>query len=291
MDLIWTELERQFGTVFVPEERERLSPGSVTTLFRCNACGLEYFHPAEPADGGFYEHLARTGAYYESHRWEFERAASRVLSRARVLEVGAGNGAFLSRVAHRCERMVALDANDGALEALKAIGAEVWPSADNALDVADEFDVMCAFNVVEHVAWPAATLQAMARRVAPAGRLLISVPNRDRWYRSAPLEPLDCPPHHMTRWSAAQADQLERTTGLHIEAVEVEPAPRSQVEAFVQEKLATEGHLPAQMSRAVRRGLVTRLTLPGLTRSLRLQRRGLVGHSMLFVLSASGSRS
>jgi len=57
-----------------------------------------------------------------------------------------------------------------------------------------------AFQVLEHVADPAAFLRKIRTLVAPEGFVAIGVPNWRVW--SWLREPLDRPPNHLTRWSA-----------------------------------------------------------------------------------------
>ena len=62
------------------------------------------------------------------------------------------------------------------------------------------FDLVTAFQVLEHVADPAAFLRKIRTLVAPEGFVAIGVPNWRVW--SLLREPLDRPPNHLTRWSA-----------------------------------------------------------------------------------------
>jgi SAM-dependent methyltransferase len=63
------------------------------------------------------------------------------------------------------------------------------------------FDVVTAFEVLEHVEAPKGFLARIGRLVRPGGFLALSVPYRDRWPRLRSVEQWDIPPHHLSRWS------------------------------------------------------------------------------------------
>jgi hypothetical protein len=61
--------------------------------------------------------------------------------------------------------------------------------------------------------------------MSPSGRLFVTVPNRDRMTR-LPREPLDCPPHHITRWTSDQLRYLADSVGLRVDELSFEPPSR-----------------------------------------------------------------
>ena len=63
------------------------------------------------------------------------------------------------------------------------------------------FDVVCAFQVLEHVADPLAFIAEAKARLNPGGLLFIGVPNRESYVGRLRDFPLDMPPHHVMRWS------------------------------------------------------------------------------------------
>jgi 2-polyprenyl-6-hydroxyphenyl methylase/3-demethylubiquinone-9 3-methyltransferase len=48
-------------------------------------------------------------------------------------------------------------------------------------DIAGRFDLVTSLEVIEHVADPQAFLDALARRLAPDGLMILSTPNATRW--------------------------------------------------------------------------------------------------------------
>src|SRR5947199_342155 len=81
-----------------------------------------------------------------------------------------------------------------ALDALRAAGIEGVSTrfADFAAGEAGRFDVVCGFQILEHVRRVGDLMEPAMRCARPGGRIFVSVPNRRRYTRGD-LEPLDCP--------------------------------------------------------------------------------------------------
>ena len=63
------------------------------------------------------------------------------------------------------------------------------------------YDVVCHFQVLEHVSAPRAFLVDCVRALRPGGRLIITVPSEDSFLSIAEDAWLNMPPHHVTRWT------------------------------------------------------------------------------------------
>jgi SAM-dependent methyltransferase len=125
------------------------------------------------------EHLARY------------RFAARFAHKARVLDAGCGSGygaAELPRAAAVIAMDVSADAVVHARGAFARPGVHFLQAACEALPFADaSFDLVLAFEVIEHLErWP--QLLADARRILrPSGVLLVSTPNK-AWYTESRAE-------------------------------------------------------------------------------------------------------
>ncbi|WP_402374306.1 class I SAM-dependent methyltransferase [Isoptericola rhizosphaerae] len=113
-------------------------------------------------------------------RWDVVRR-SLPRERASVLEVGCGQGAVGARIAARHDyTAVELDETSWATAA-ECIGAaapraRVLHGDTTVLDPDQRFDVVCAFEVIEHIDDDAAALAGWVARVRPGGELLLSTP-------------------------------------------------------------------------------------------------------------------
>lgn len=89
-----------------------------------------------------------------------------------ILEIGAGQGAVGARLAKR-GRYVGVEPDPTSRATAQARLPHVVASLD---DVEGEFDLVCAFEVLEHIEDDRGALGLWASRVAPGGALMLSVP-------------------------------------------------------------------------------------------------------------------
>jgi len=223
--VIWDALETFAGRAIARDIRARNTPAPRTSLVRCRACGLEYFSPVAPGDASFYETLD-DGAFYHESRWDMDAVASRLPMDVSLLDVGCGRGAFLRRVHERTARAVGIDHNREAIATLVDAGFDARTDDLDAVAGSDgaAFDVVTALHVVEHLPRIEPFVESAKRCLRPGGTLIIAVPHRDH-YALDDFEPLDCPPHHVSRWSEAQFDHLARAHGLALADHCIEPLP------------------------------------------------------------------
>lgn len=101
-----------------------------------------------------------------------------------VLEVGCGNGYVLAAIAaaHPWLRVVGSDLSDAGLRHARerVPGAAIVHADARELPFQREFDVVGAFDVLEHVPEDGAVLAAMHRALRPGGGIVVTVPQH-RW--------------------------------------------------------------------------------------------------------------
>ena len=112
---------------------------------------------------------------YGTHRM----LAARVRDGERVLDVGAGEGAFAEELHKRGCKVVALEVDPARAEASRKRGLEVAVKNMEHADLTDlgTFDVIVCADVLEHLTDPAAALERLKGILAPGGRILASIPN------------------------------------------------------------------------------------------------------------------
>ena len=108
-----------------------------------------------------------------------ERLLDRVDGVRTVLEIGAGVGALGSALARRYDYL-GLEPDPVSYEVgrrrVEAAGGRLEPIAYTELAGGERFDLVCAFEVLEHLPDDAAALAAWRELLRPGGRLLVSVP-------------------------------------------------------------------------------------------------------------------
>ena len=109
-------------------------------------------------------------------RWRIRKALPFVRRGDRLLDVGCHDRVLLDAVRGRAARATGVDGvvepiDDGDVRLLRGTFPDDFDFDD------ESFDCVTALAVVEHVEEPAAFAQACERLLAPAGRLVVTVPH------------------------------------------------------------------------------------------------------------------
>ncbi len=202
-------------------------------IYQCQSSGLKFYYPFQLAgDGKFYSELSRNyKGYYNPWKWEHAEAASYVNEGDRVLEIGCGNGYFLKEIQKRGAIPLGLDLNPDAVEQGKKLGVQIsdQPVSQHAVTHAEVYDVVCAFQLFEHVNEVGTFLGDTIRCLRPGGKLIIGVPNNDsQLFIRDPYHTLNLPPHHMLLWDSRSLGGL---TGCYpLEVVGISSQPVSKID-------------------------------------------------------------
>lgn len=189
------------------------------TLRRCPRCTLEFADPMAPADDAFYAWLDREARYYVDDRWEWKRVEDRIraagIASPTVLEIGAGDGRFLRRLqASAGAQGVAIERSPSAVATLRERGVEAYTPSEAAEALTGrQFDFVLAFHCLEHIPDPVGLLATMRDHAGPRGRVLFSVPYSPMYFEGGWFDPLNHPPHHLTRWNARALAGLAQRCG------------------------------------------------------------------------------
>lgn len=206
----------------------------------CNECDLHFFYPAICGDENFYGFLQQYEWYYLDEKNEFEMAARHLKPGMQVLDVGAGRGAFRQH-ATGCE-YTGLEFSEKAQKYAKSQGVIIERKSieDLAMERSQSMDVVCSFQVLEHVSRPASFLSACVDVLKPGGKLIISVPALDGFTGISPNSPLNLPPHHVTRWSNRSLEVVAQLYGLRLLSLENEPVQPIHSKSAANAKLMHE---------------------------------------------------
>lgn len=135
---------------------------------------------------------------------------------ARVLEIGCGTGHNLDMLG-RFGTVDAIELDDHARAvAERRLGRPVMRARLPELEgVADaSYDLIALLDVLEHVEADEPALKAIAAKLKPGGRILVTVP-ANKWMWSAH----DVAHHHFRRYGAGELRQVAARAGLRIELI------------------------------------------------------------------------
>ena len=100
----------------------------------------------------------------------------------RLMDVGAGNGAFLRRMADLGWQVEGVDTDPAAVERSRDLGLEIHPGTLASRRHPDgRFDAITMSHLIEHVHDPAGLLRECHRILRPGGRLVVVTPNGESW--------------------------------------------------------------------------------------------------------------
>lgn len=214
------DLAAGYADGYVRTDVHALLPAGAIALRQCTVCDLKWFAPLAPGDEKFYESLQQHDWYYQHDKAEFGHAAEivqRFGERLNVLEVGCGRGAFAANL-NPGHRYRGLEFNDKAIALASQAGLDVAKVTvqDEALRAPGAYDIVCHFQVLEHVADVDGFMSACVAALRPGGLLLVTVPADDSFVGIAAANWLNLPPHHLTRWTDAALRQLCPRYGLDV---------------------------------------------------------------------------
>lgn len=166
-------------------------------VYYCDACHHGFLVPDQALDAKTYyaenyrqeySHNAEAAAtnareifdVYRHYQWGRLEAISPYLNEATtLLEVGASSGQFLANIKNRVALVNAIELDKACCAFMQAelgISAESEFLRESSF-ADDTYDVVCSFQVMEHVADPAAFLRELHQSVKKGGTIFVEVPN------------------------------------------------------------------------------------------------------------------
>ena len=207
------------------EEIEQLWQSKSCHFIRCENCSLVFAFPFKAGNESVYEFIYANSAGYSKWKWEYEEAyqaiqthiTGRRIPSPSLLEIGAGNGAFVKRISkdliNRADIVTTELASNGRSEILKS-GIECTDSELIDLCIPknkEKFDFLCLFQVLEHLDNLNDIFNSIKYLLKQGGVLIIAVPNsshRELFERLGYFE--DIPPIHITRWNYESFQRLAK---------------------------------------------------------------------------------
>lgn len=181
----------------------------------CDNCSFGFAQPYIAADKRFYE-LVYNDSVYPRWKWEYQMTLGVLRdlsmcdspSELNLLEVGAGDGAFVEKIISdriRKEHVLCSEYSDYGKSKIDSLGITCIqedirsPSFEKYIH---HFDIVCLFQVLEHLNDLDTFFERLTRLTKSQAHMFIAVPNtkhREFFDRHGFLE--DIPPTHIGRWS------------------------------------------------------------------------------------------
>lgn len=134
---------------------------------------------------------------------------------ASILDIGCGTGANLAMLSEVAD-VTGVELDDGARSLAQAHcpQAHLLPGhlPDGLPDFGKRFELICLFDVLEHIADDVAALQALRRWLAPTGHLVVTVPAYPWLFGEH-----DRRHHHQRRYTRATLERVATAAGLRVQ--------------------------------------------------------------------------
>ena len=190
-------------------------------LFECDKCSLQFANPLIPGDSNFYKWISVQEEYYPIKRWEFDLIANFLMknkSNVDILDVGCGSGNFLELLNFIKGRVVGIDITENSILECTRKGIEAYciDAGEFFVPTTNRFDYIVSFHCLEHVSDPLYFVKSMLKGLKTNGSTFLSTPYSPMSFEAGWFDPLNNPPHHMTRWNKKSYIQLAKEVNCNI---------------------------------------------------------------------------
>lgn len=197
-------------------------------IVKCQETGYRFYYPYTIfGDDNFYSYLQQQRKYYADWRWEHGMAFDKITAGQRVLEIGCGTGNFLDKLKkEKNVECVGLEFNETAIVQAKKKDLAVFNESIKVHASKNEgvYDVICLFQVLEHVWDVRGFLMDSVHCLKKGGLLIVGVPNNNPYlFRHDRLHALNLPPHHAGLWNEESLRVIADHFSISIKSVDIEP--------------------------------------------------------------------
>ena len=235
-------------------------------MLRCGNCRLVFADPFIAGSGEFYSAVYVKDSFYPDWKWDYEITfrdlqdivRSRVQvnpekkgiklqnpGRTSLLEIGAGNGAFVKRLTaglFQKENILCTEYSEYGTEQIRNLGIRCVSEPVESLvnpENKDKFDFVCMFQVLEHMDRLDVLFDALNQLTGGKAILYITVPSEPyRTFYDRLGHHLDTPPNHLTRWNRESLETLGRQFGWRLAGHRIQPmAYREKLKRLIFERL------------------------------------------------------
>jgi SAM-dependent methyltransferase len=159
------------------------------------------------------------GRHYAADFLAYIEKSESTLSGRRVLEIGCGTGYLLSLLQARGAEVVGIEPGRQGVEGGNRYGVKVIKGFFPVAEIAEKFDVIIAYAVLEHIIDPVRFLEDVANSLRPGGTAYIAVPDCAPYLENGDIS---CLLHE--HWSYFNQGSLRRVCAAAGLEVSIEPS-------------------------------------------------------------------
>jgi 2-polyprenyl-3-methyl-5-hydroxy-6-metoxy-1,4-benzoquinol methylase len=201
-------------------------------ILKCASCGFVFSFPFVAGDAKFYD-LGFKRSGYPKWKWEYAVSYEAILKMLRpdfrILEIGAGDGAFIKKIANvklPPGNILCTEFSDYGKTEIEKLGVECLQAdvrSMNDPELKHSFDAICMFQVLEHMDNLDELFSKLKWLMKDGASLFIAVPNEKRIeFNEMHKALLDMPPNHVGRWNKECFNIIGKRFGLVIHDYQLE---------------------------------------------------------------------
>ena len=254
--LLWRTNSKEAAQHFVLQEKyperffqlvlsiENLWGQDTCDIVQCDKCRFCFSNPYIGGTEQFYT-LAYERSGYPKWKWEFQLTYD-VLnnmpkSDVRLLEIGAGDGAFIKKIAEKilpkekifCTEFSVYGKQQIEKFGVRCLSEDIRNIKDKELE--ESIDIICMFQVLEHMDSLDILFKQLNWLMKKGGSIFIAVPNHKRIeFNELNGALLEMPPNHIGRWNLKSFEEIAKQYNFQIEDYKVEESSfKSMVKQFI----------------------------------------------------------
>lgn len=189
-------------------------------LYNCSSCDYLFFSDQNKqeisGDNEFYNTLNKLPWYYFSEKHEYDYVKKLIKPKDKVLDVGCGKAAFAKYIPQAKYTGLEFSTDAKKMAQENGVTIENISIQDYSKSHLEEFDVVCSFQVLEHVNDPRSFIQAKVDVCRGGGLIIIAVPCEDSFLQYVTNGILNMPPHHVGRFSDKCLSNIAKLFNLNL---------------------------------------------------------------------------
>lgn len=236
---------------------------------KCLSCGLEQLFPRPDSDdlkklyedhynfkgGDSTKYRARRQKFLSSCLYRFwmfidgDIAFYRSKGNGRLLDVGCNEGRGMIQYQRNGFTVEGLEINPVAAQTARALGFMVHTGPLESFQPSEAYDVAVLTNVLEHSLAPADMLASIREMLKPGGRIWISCPNSQSWFRKlfGRYWINWHPPFHISHFSQDSLIRLLKKSGFEIVLLKNETPSLWAAQSLIARLFAVQGRITGQL--------------------------------------------